>query len=54
MEETKDKYDFMCVVDDCFKECKTVSELSQRYTEMKSALLGLYKQNIAFLSVYNK
>lgn len=42
-----DRYDFMCVVDDTFKECKTPEELANRYAQMKKDLDNIYLQNIA-------
>ena len=40
-----DRYDFMSVVDDIFKECNSSEELTDRYVQMKKDLDGLYSQN---------
>lgn len=42
-----DRYDFMSVVDDTFKECKTPEEIANRYAQMKKDLDNIYLQNIA-------
>lgn len=42
----KDKYDFMCIVDDIFKECGTISDLNFRFIEMQNILKNLFNQNI--------
>lgn len=42
-----DRYDFMSMVDDIFKECDSIEELTNRYVQMKKDLDGLYLQNIA-------
>ena len=42
-----DKYDFMCIVDDSFKECKTISDVNFRFMEMQNILVNLFNQNIA-------
>ena len=42
----KDKYDFMCIVDDIFKECGTISDLNFRFIEMQNVLTNLFNQNI--------
>ena len=42
-----DKYDFACVVDDIFKECKTMSDVNFRFIEMQNILKNLFNQNIA-------
>ena len=41
-----DKYDFACIVDDIFKECKTMSDVNFRFIEMQNALKYLFNQNI--------
>lgn len=41
-----DKYDFACMVDDIFKECKTMSDVNFRFIEMQNALTHLFNQNI--------
>lgn len=45
-----DRYDFMSVVDDIFKECKTPEEIANRYAQMKKDLDNMYLQNIALKS----
>lgn len=42
-----DRYDFMSVVDDMFKECESIEELANRYVQMKKDLDNMYTQNIA-------
>ena len=42
-----DRYDFMSMVDDIFKECNSVEELANRYVQMKKDLDSMYTQNIA-------
>jgi hypothetical protein len=42
-----DRYDFMSMVDDMFKECKTVEEIAIRYAQMRKDLDSMYTQNIA-------
>jgi hypothetical protein len=42
-----DRYDFMSLVDDMFKECDSIEEVAIRYAQMKKDLDGLYLQNIA-------
>lgn len=42
-----DRYGFMSMVDDMFKECESTEELAIRYVQMKKDLDGLYLQNIA-------
>lgn len=41
-----DKYDFACMVDGIFKECKTISDVNFRFIEMQNALTYLFNQNI--------
>ena len=41
-----DKYDFACMVDNIFKECKTMSDINFRFIEMQNALTHLFKINI--------
>ena len=41
-----DRYDFMSMVDDIFKECDSIEELANSYVQMKKDLDGLYLQNI--------
>lgn len=46
-----DRFDFMSVVDDIFKECKTSEEIASRYAQMKSDLDNIYLQNIALRGI---
>ena len=39
-----DKYDFACMVDDIFKECKTISDINFRFIEMQNILKNLFNQ----------
>ena len=41
-----DKYDFACMVDDIFKECKTISDVNFRFIEMLNILKDLANQNM--------
>jgi hypothetical protein len=41
-----DRYDFMSMVDDMFKECNSMEELANRYVQMKKDLDSLYLQNL--------
>lgn len=41
-----DKYDFACMVDNIFKECKTMSDINFRFIEMQNVLTHLFKINI--------
>ena len=43
-----DKYDFMCIVDDIFKECGTIGDLNFRFIEMQNVLTNLFNQNCLF------
>lgn len=42
-----DRYEFMSMVDDIFKECNSIEELANRYIQMKKDLDSMYVQNIA-------
>ena len=42
-----DRYDFMSMVDDMFKEYNSIEELATKYVQMKKDLDSLYLQNIA-------
>lgn len=42
-----DRYDFMSMVDDIFKECDSIEELANRYVQMKKDLDSIYLQNVA-------
>lgn len=46
---TVDRYDFMSVVDDIFKECKNEDELLSRYNQLKKDLCSIYQQNALVL-----
>lgn len=41
-----DRYDFMSIVDDMFKECESTEEIAIRYVQMKKDLDSMYVQNI--------
>jgi hypothetical protein len=41
-----DRYDFMSLVDDIFKECQTLEDVANRYVQMKKDLDSLYLQNL--------
>lgn len=41
-----DRYDFMSLVDDAFKECNSVEEIAVRYQQMQKDLDALYMQNV--------
>jgi hypothetical protein len=41
-----DRYDFMSLVDDIFKECDSLEDLANRYVQMKKDLDSLYLQNL--------
>ena len=42
-----DKYDFASMVDDIFKECKTMGDVNFTFIEMQNILKNLFNQNIA-------
>lgn len=42
-----DRYDFASVVDDIFKECDSIEDMSIRYTQMLNDLKNLFRQNVA-------
>ena len=42
-----DRYDFMSVVDDIFKECNSMEEVAIHYAQMRKDLDSMYVQNIA-------
>jgi len=46
-----DRYDFMSLVDDIFKECKTEKDLETRYLQMRLDLDNLYTQNLNLRSL---
>lgn len=48
------KYDFACMIDDIFKECKTMSDVNFRFIEMQNILKNLFNQNIALKVVEDK
>lgn len=41
-----DRYDYMSLVDDAFKECNSVEEMAVRYHQMQKDLESLYTQNV--------
>jgi len=47
-----DRYDFMSMVDDIFKECDSVEDIANRYIQMKKDLDSLFQQNIALKGGY--
>lgn len=49
-----DRYDFASVVDDIFKECKTIEELCNRYVTLKNDLDNLYRQNMTLIVAKNE
>lgn len=40
------RYDFSCTVDDIFKQCATVEELCEVYTQLEKDLQELFRQNV--------
>ena len=42
-----DRDNFAAVVDDAFKECKSVEEICNRYIQLKTDLDNLFQQKIA-------
>jgi plasmid replication initiation protein len=44
-----DRYDFASVVDDIFKECKTIEGLCSRHAQLKCDLENLFRQNISLI-----
>jgi hypothetical protein len=42
-----DRYDFMSMVDDIFKECTSVEEMCNRYVQLKKDLDSIFQQNIS-------
>jgi hypothetical protein len=45
-----DRYDFMSMVDDLFKECNSTEELANRYAQIRKDLDSMYVQNIALIA----
>lgn len=43
-----DKFDFMCMVDDIFDECKTKEEMESRKKEMKNAIDQQFELKLGF------
>ena len=43
-----DKYEFMCMVDDIFEECKTKEEMDNRFKQMKEIIQQQYVLKIGF------
>lgn len=46
-----DRYDFMSLIDDIFKECKTTEELCERYIQLKKDLDSMFEQNVMVISI---
>ena len=44
-----DRYEFASVVDEIFKECKTVQAVCDRYGQLKTDLDNLFKQNLSLI-----
>jgi hypothetical protein len=44
------RYDFMSMVDDLFKECNSTEELANRYAQIRKDLDSLYIQNIVLIA----
>ena len=44
-----DRYDFASVVDDIFKECKTIENVCNRYVQLRDDLDNLFRQNISLI-----
>lgn len=42
-----DRYDFMSMVDEIFKECHSVEDMVSRYTQMRKDLDEMFRQNVA-------
>lgn len=49
-----DRYDFMSIVDDIFKECNSVAEIGSAYIQMQKDLDSLFCQNINLKGVLNE
>lgn len=47
----KDRYDFMSIVDEIFKECNSVEDMVSRYTQMRKDLDEVFRQNVALKCV---
>lgn len=45
-----DKYEFMCMVDDIFDECKTKAEMDMRVKQMREIIQQQYMLKIGFKS----
>lgn len=43
----KDRYDFMSVVDDIFKEANSLQGMVSMYVQMKKDLDSIFQQNVA-------
>ena len=43
-----DKYEFMCMVDDIFDECKTKEEMDNRLNQMRELIQQQYVLKIGF------
>ena len=44
---TNDRYEFMSVVDDIFKEAGSLQDMVAKYIQIKKDLDNIFKQNIA-------
>lgn len=44
-----DRYDFASVVDDIFKECKTIENVCNRYVQLRDDLDNLFRQNMSLI-----
>ena len=42
-----DRYDFMSLVDDIFKESKDAEDMCNRYVQLKKDLDSIFQQNLA-------
>ena len=42
-----DRYDFMSVVDDIFKDSANIEEMCDRYVQLKKDLDSIFQQNLA-------
>ena len=46
-ENSKDRYDFISLVDEIFKESSSIEDTVSRYTQMRKDLDETFRQNIA-------
>lgn len=42
-----DRYEFMSMVDDMFKECNTEEEIRDRHVQLRTDLYDIFRQNLA-------